>query len=194
MLVAVSWVSYWIDWKSTAARVPLAIVTLLTMIVTHHLFIFASLIEYAVVNYMGILEEHRQMRKIAYNRTRLSNVAANTIENEHKSSVLSNFFGRKKSVEKKGLLRKNRKLRLSLQYDDPDENMELQSVEVQAQQALRSTEPDWIQVPEFNDLVYVGQRKRVELVRWCSMLSTKGRAERIDIVARYFSFFLSFFL
>lgn len=132
---------------------------------------------------MGILEEHRQMRKIAYNRTRLSNVAANTIENGHKSSVLSNFFGRKKSVEKKGLLRKNRKLRLSLQFEQ-DENVELQSVEVQDQQALRQNEPDWTQVPEFNDLVYVGQRKRVELVRWCSMLSTKGRAERIDIVAR----------
>lgn len=153
--------------------------------ITFIVFIFASLIEYAVVNYMGILEEHRQMRKIAYNRTRLSNVAANTIENEHKTSVLSNFFGRKKSVEKKGLLRKNRKLRLSLQYDQ-DENMELQSVE--AQHALRQNEPDWTQVPEFNDLVYVGQRKRVELVRWCSMLSTKGRAERIDIVARFVTF------
>ncbi|VDM61580.1 unnamed protein product [Angiostrongylus costaricensis] len=103
MLVGVAWVSYWIDWKSTAARVPLSIVTLLTMITTSHgqlninaltsvsdlmvyfivsainsnlppvsyaksidiwvgacvVFIFFSLIEYAVVNYMGIMDEHR---------------------------------------------------------------------------------------------------------------------------------------
>lgn len=34
------------------------------------------------------------------------------------------------------------------------------------------------------DLVYIGQRKRVELVRWCSVLSSRGRAERLDIIAR----------
>ena len=146
------------------------------------MFIFASLIEYAVVNYMGILEEHRQMRKIALNKTRLSNVADNTIDREPKDSIFSGFFGRKRSSEKKGgLLRRNRKLRLSLQYDQ-DENMELQSVAVQQQ--LRQNEPDWTTVQEFNDLVYVGQRKRVELIRWCSFLSSRGKAERIDIVAR----------
>lgn len=114
MLVAVSWVSYWIDWKSTAARVPLAIVTLLTMITTSHainsnlppvsyaksidiwsvraevglqypllsfsriggcvVFIFASLIEYSFVNYLGILDENKQMHKVTMNKTRLSNV------------------------------------------------------------------------------------------------------------------------
>lgn len=29
------------------------------------MFIFASLIEYAIVNYMGILDEHKQVGKIS---------------------------------------------------------------------------------------------------------------------------------
>jgi hypothetical protein len=39
-------------------------------------------------------------------------------------------------------------------------------------------------IQDTTDLVYIGQRKRVELVRWCSLLSARGRAERIDIIAR----------
>jgi hypothetical protein len=51
--------------------------------------------------------------------------------------------------------------------------------------SFRSPEPDWtVQDHTTSDLIYMGNRRRVELVRWCSMLSARGRAERIDIIAR----------
>ncbi|MFH4984548.1 hypothetical protein AB6A40_011257 [Gnathostoma spinigerum] len=47
------------------------------------------------------------------------------------------------------------------------------------------TENEWtLQNP--SEWMYKSQRKRVELIHWCSLLSEKGRAERIDIIARVF--------
>uniref|UniRef100_A0A0N5AV93 Glutamate-gated chloride channel n=1 Tax=Syphacia muris TaxID=451379 RepID=A0A0N5AV93_9BILA len=202
MLVGVSWVSYWIDWKSTAARVPLAIITLLTMIAQAHavnknlppvsytkaidvwigacvVFIFASLIEYAVVNYMGILDEHRQMRKIAANRRRLSTMinAEEMIEDSSQRSVSNpqNHWNIEKCLSQ-------RTSRWKPKNNAEQEGHELASLSLGT---INTSSRSVLDSDVEASTVYLKHHKPFELVRWCNFLSTRGKAERIDIIARY---------
>ncbi|XP_035475725.1 gamma-aminobutyric acid receptor subunit rho-3 isoform X1 [Scophthalmus maximus] len=86
LMVVLSWVSFWIDRRAVPARVSLGITTVLTMstiitgvsssmpqvsyvkavdiyLWTSFLFVFLSVIEYAVVNYCTTLEEMRKMKR-----------------------------------------------------------------------------------------------------------------------------------
>jgi hypothetical protein len=122
------------------------------------------------------------MHKVAMNKTRLSNVVDNNIESGEPLGQNRRTTGLfRKGASSRSILRKRRKLQLNLQYDD-HEDMELTQVG-HSRDMFRQSEPNWT-MQEFGDLVYLGQRKRVELVRWCSLLSERGRAERIDIIAR----------
>ncbi|KAK6014505.1 hypothetical protein OSTOST_20111 [Ostertagia ostertagi] len=138
---------------------------------------------------MGILDEHRQMRKAACNRSRLSNVIDNQMCMQSVEQMASPSSMR--------LLRRKRNKSFELR----EEEIGLVYDGIELSDMGQPSTDSWpcrgrMDVPgiylivitsliqDTTDLVYIGQRKRIELVRWCSVLSSRGRAERIDIIAR----------
>ncbi|XP_030836772.1 gamma-aminobutyric acid receptor subunit beta-2-like [Strongylocentrotus purpuratus] len=99
LLVMLSWVSFWINHEATSARVSLGITTVLTMttistavrqslprisyvksidiyVITCYSFVFAALVEYAIVNYNYWLEQKKKVKEahgIKNNPTQNSN-------------------------------------------------------------------------------------------------------------------------
>lgn len=86
LIVVLSWVGFWIDTKSTPARISLGTITILAMgsfligeqdgfpsvsyiraidiyLITCFLFVFGCMVEYAFVHYAKRLEEKRQKDK-----------------------------------------------------------------------------------------------------------------------------------
>ncbi|VDM53544.1 unnamed protein product [Angiostrongylus costaricensis] len=125
------------------------------------------------------------MHKAACNRSRLSNVMDTQIYMQSAEQMITpNYVGGFSPQETKHLLRRKRNRSLVLREEESGVEFDgIELGELIPPRTAAHVEQGWT-FQDTTDLVYIGQRKRVELVRWCSVLSSRGRAERIDIIAR----------
>uniref|UniRef100_A0A0R3RNF5 Uncharacterized protein n=1 Tax=Elaeophora elaphi TaxID=1147741 RepID=A0A0R3RNF5_9BILA len=115
-----------------------------------------------------------EVRTVTSNQTRLTNVIENGVFCSPIECTATSPTSCLNSPEKKSLLRHRRKQSF--------EERKCEMTDFIPPHIMHSPEPIWT-FQDVSDLIYIGQRKRVELVRWCNLLSSRERAERIDIMA-----------